>query len=131
MSENKKDLSKHSLETARETMRSAKYNFEGKFYRDAINRAYYVVFYVIKAVLALDGKDFKRHKDAIAYFNKEYVATGIFSREVGKNLGRIKMKREEGDYTDFFLASCEEASKQVERAEYILKEIEIYLKDRI
>ena len=41
------------------------------------------------------------------------------------------MKREEGDYTDFFLASCEEASKQVERAEYILKEIEIYLKDRI
>lgn len=131
MSENKKDLSKHRLETARETMRSAKYNFEGKFYRDAINRAYYVVFYAIKAVLALDGKDFKRRKDAIAYFNKEYVATGIFSREVGKNLGRIKMKREEGDYTDFFLASCEEASKQVERAEYILKEIEIYLRDRI
>ena len=112
-------------------MRSAKYNFEGKFYRDAINRAYYVVFYVIKAVLALYGKDFKRHKDAIAYFNKEYVATDIFSREVGKNLGRIKMKREEGDYTDFFLASSEEASKQVERAEYILNEIEKYLKDKI
>ena len=85
----------------------------------------------IKAVLALDGKDFKRHKDAIAYFNKEYVATDIFSREVGKNLGRIKMKREEGDYTDFFFASSEEASKQVERAEYILNEIEKYLKDKI
>ena len=56
MLENKKDLSKHRLETARETMRSAKYNYEGKFYRDAINRAYYVVFYAIKAVLALDGK---------------------------------------------------------------------------
>ena len=44
MSENKKDLSKLRLETARETMRSANYNFECKFYRDAINRAYYVVF---------------------------------------------------------------------------------------
>ncbi len=32
-------------------------------------------------------------KDAIAYFNKTYVATDIFSRELGKRLGRIKMVR--------------------------------------
>ena len=81
------------------------YNYDGGFYRDSINRAYYVVFYAIKAILALEGIDFKRHKDAIGYFNKNYVATGILPRDVGKYLGRIKLKREEGDYTDFYIAS--------------------------
>jgi len=71
MSENKKNLSKHRLETAKETMRSAEYNYEGKFYRDSINRAYYVVFYAIKAVLAIEGSDFKRHKDAIGLTNQQ------------------------------------------------------------
>ena len=105
MFENKIVLSKHRLDSAKETMRSAEYNYDGGFYRDSINRAYYVVFYAIKAILALEGIDFKRHKDAIGYFNKNYVATGIFPRDVGKYLGRIKLKREEGDYTDFYIAS--------------------------
>ena len=50
--------------------------------------------YAIKAVLALDEVDFKRHKDAVAYFNKTYVATSIFPRELGKKLGRLKQERE-------------------------------------
>ena len=41
----------------------------------------------MKAVLALEEVDFKRHKDAVAYFNKTYVATDIFPREIGKKLG--------------------------------------------
>lgn len=131
MSENKIVLSKHRLESAKETMRSAEYNYDGGFYRDSINRAYYVVFYAIKAILALEGIDFKRHKDAIGYFNKNYVATGIFPRDVGKYLGRIKLKREEGDYTDFYIASETEAKEQIDRAKYILEIIENYLKDKL
>ena len=49
------------------------YNYDGGFYRDSINRAFYVVFYAIKAILALEGIDFKRHKDVLAYFNKNYI----------------------------------------------------------
>lgn len=41
-------------------------------------------------MLALEEKDFKRHKDAVAYFNQNYVAAGIFKRETGKLLGRLK-----------------------------------------
>lgn len=57
--------------------------------------------------------------DAIAYFNKTYVATDIFPRELGKRLGRIKMVREESDYSDFYVASEEDAVRQYETAEYI------------
>ena len=31
------------------------------------------LFHSIKAVLSLEPIDFKRHKDVIAYFNKNYV----------------------------------------------------------
>ena len=58
-------------------------------------------FYAVKAVLALEEKDFKRHKDAVAYFNQNYVAIGLFDREIGKKLGRLKRKREASDYDDF------------------------------
>ena len=46
---------------------------EGKDFSSANNRAYYAIFYAIRAVLAIEEIDFKRHKDVLAYFNKEYV----------------------------------------------------------
>lgn len=80
--------------------------------------------------LATESIDFKRHKDAVAYFNKTYVASERFPRELGKRLGRIKMMREESDYSDFFIVSEEDARKQYETAEYIVYEIEEYLKKK-
>ncbi|MGN0267892.1 MAG: HEPN domain-containing protein [Lachnospiraceae bacterium] len=35
-----------------------------------MNRCYYAAFYAVKAVLALESVDFRRHKDVIAYFNQ-------------------------------------------------------------
>lgn len=104
--------------------------FENGFYRDCINRSYYAVFYGIKSILALGEIDFKRHKDVVAYFNKEYVAKGIFPGEFGRRLGRLKTKREENDYGDFITASKEEAEKQLETVEYTLPLIKQYLADK-
>lgn len=123
------DLSVYRLSLAKETLANARMCLDNRFYRDCINRSYYAVFYSIKAILAIEGIDFKRHKDAVAYFNKVYVATGIFPREVGKRLGRIKMMREESDYSDFFIVSEEDAKKQYETAQYITDVIEEYLAD--
>ena len=93
------------------------------YYKDSINRSYYASFYAIKAVLALDEVDFKRHKDAVAYFNKTYVATSIFPRELGKKLGRLKQERETSDYDDFYIASLTDAMEQYAVAEFIITEI--------
>ena len=40
------------------------------------------------------------------------------------------MMREESDYSDFFIASEEDAIKQYETAKYILESIEAYLKEK-
>ncbi|MCI8895168.1 MAG: HEPN domain-containing protein [Lachnospiraceae bacterium] len=130
MQDKEKELSKYRLSLANETLANAKMCLDNQFFRDCINRSYYVAFYAIKAVLAVEGVDFKRHKDAVAYFNKKYVAADIFPKELGKRLGRIKMIREESDYSDFFVVSSEDAEKQYKTAIFILENVQAYLKEQ-
>ena len=81
----------------------------------------------MKAVLALEEVDFKRHKDAVGYFNRNYVATEIFSRDIGRKLGRLKQERESSDYDDFYIASLNEATEQMETAKMIVQAVQEYL----
>ena len=129
MTEKQKDLCVYRVNQAEETVQSAKLCKENHFYKDAINRAYYAAFYAIKAVLAVEGVDFKRHKDVVAYFNQHYVATEVFSKESGRSLARLQRKREASDYDDFYIASVEEAQEQNEVAAKIAAEVKEYLKE--
>lgn len=80
-------------------------------YKGANNRAYYAIFHAINAVHALKGNAFKRHKDAIANFNKDYVKTEIFSRDIGRKISEAEEIRHASDYDDFYIASREETER--------------------
>ena len=127
MSEKKVDLCIYRMRGAIETLGVSALCLESQHYKDSINRSYYAAFYAVKAVLALEEVDFKRHKDAVAYFNKTYVATDIFPREIGKKLGRLKQEREISDYDDFYIASSTDAEEQYAAAELIIAEVKKYL----
>ena len=128
MPDRQKELSDYRLQQAEESLKVAKTCMSDEFYKDSINRSYYSVFYAIKAVLALGTVDFKRHKDVVAHFNKEYVATEKFPRELGRKIGSLKQIREESDYDDFYIASKEEAEDQIKTAELVLQSVKEYLK---
>lgn len=128
MPDRQKELSDYRLQQSEESLTVAKTCISNEFYKDAINRSYYSVFYAIKAVLALGTVDFKRHKDVVAHFNKEYVATEKFPRELGRKIGSLKQIREESDYDDFYIASKEEAEDQIKTAELVLQSVKEYLK---
>ena len=127
MDERQIDLSRYRLQEAKDTLKVAERCLQDGFYKDSINRSYYATFYCIKAVLALGTIDFKRHKDVMAYFNKKYVATEIFPRELGRRLGTLKQLREKSDYDDFYIASKAQAEEQFETAKNALDQIEDYL----
>ena len=82
-----KDLCLYRIQTAKENLKSARILLASEEYKGANNRAYYAIFPVINAVHALDENAFKRHKDVIGYFNKNYVKTDIFPREIGIKVG--------------------------------------------
>jgi uncharacterized protein (UPF0332 family) len=127
MTDKQRDLSQYRFSQAEETIQSAHLCENMKYYKDAINRAYYAAFYAVKAVLAISDVDFKRHKDVVAYFNQNYVATEIFEKDCGRKLARLQKKREASDYDDFYLASADEAKEQIVSAEYIIREVKKYL----
>lgn len=67
------DVVRYRLNVAREDLDTAYLTFEAGQFRAANNRAYYSIFHTICAVLAKKGIAFKRHKDTLSYFNKNYV----------------------------------------------------------
>lgn len=125
----RKDLVLYRLQTALDTLKSAKILLEAKDYKGANNRAYYAVFHAINAIHAINGKAYKRHKDAIANFNKEYVKTEIFPREMGRKIGEAEEIRHASDYDDFYIASREEAERQVFVAEEFISLAQEYCRN--
>ena len=72
-SEKIKTLSRYRLEQAEEFLNSAVKNVNMNEYKTANNRAYYSIFHAMRAVLALDEVDFKKHSGVIAYFREHYI----------------------------------------------------------
>ena len=122
-----KELSRHRIEQAKEDLEASKMLYREKFYKSANNRAYYSIFHSIKAVLALEPIDFKRHKDVTAYFNKNYVNTEIFPKKLGHKIAEAVTIREDSDYDDEFVVKSEETEKQIKTAEELLKLVEEYI----
>lgn len=122
----KKDLVIYRLRTSKDTLRSAQILFAAEEYKGANNRAYYAIFHAVNAIHALNGKAYKRHKDAIGNFNKEYVKTEIFSREIGRKIGEAEEIRHASDYDDFYIASREETERQIDVAGEFIQLVEAY-----
>lgn len=122
-----KELSKRRIEQAREDLEASKFLYSGKFYKSANNRAYYSIFHSIKAVLALKPIDFKRHKDVIAYFNKNYVSTEMFPKKLGHKIAEATIVRKDSDYDDEFIVKPEETEEQIKTAEELLELVEEYI----
>ena len=108
-----KDLVLYRIETSKSDIKAAEILLAAKEFRGANNRAYYGIYHAISAVHALDGNAYKRHKDAVANFNKDYVKTSIFPREMGRKIGQAEEIRHASDYDDFYIASKEESERQI------------------
>lgn len=128
LNENRISLAEYRLESAKEKYDVAVllYN-EGK-YKDAANRAYYSIFNGLRAVLALEAIDFKKHSGVISYFRQSYIRTGIFDNEFSDIIGSAFLIRNQSDYEDFFVVSKEETKVQCDNALKFINEVSKYLK---
>jgi len=126
-----KDLVLYRIETAKTDLQSARVLFEIPEYRGANNRAYYSIYHAISAIHALNGNAYKRHKDALANFNKDYIRTEIFPRSLGRRIVEAVEIRHASDYDDFFIATKAEAQEQLETAAELIEVIEAYCFEKL
>lgn len=121
------EFARYRIEKAKEALTSAKLLYNNHDLIGTNNRAYYSIFYAIRAVLALERIDFKKHKDVIAYFNKNYIKTEIFPRKIGSKIAQTQTVRERSDYDDQYVPSNEKTETQIETAKELIKLVEEYI----
>lgn len=126
-----KDLATYRIGIAKHDLNAAKTLLDANELRGANNRAYYAIYHIISAIHALDGKAYRRHKDALASFNKEYIRTEVFPRAYGRRISEAEEIRHASDYDDFYIATKEEAIEQIKLAEELIGVIEKYCFERI
>ncbi|MBQ4348088.1 MAG: HEPN domain-containing protein [Clostridia bacterium] len=96
-------------------------------YKTVANRSYYAIFSAMRAVLALDGFDSKKHSGVIAEFRKEYLKTELLPKELSFIIDALVEIRQGSDYDDFYIVSKEEVEEQLENAKIFVKEVEKFL----
>lgn len=122
-----KDLSRYRLEKAHDMLKAARRDMDNQDYASANNRAYYCIFHAMRAVLALDQKDFKKHSAVIAQFMQSYLKTDILPRKHGALITNASLIRNRSDYEDFYVCSIEDTEKLMSGAEEFLSDVEAYL----
>ena len=125
--ENRKALIALRLEQAEGCLRDAELMIGAASYKSAANRIYYCVFHAMRAVLAKDCFDSKKHSGIMSAFRARYVKTRVFPINFSDIIRQAFENRGKSDYDDFFIISKEETDALIEKARIFLAAIEAYI----
>lgn len=111
-------------------MVSAKRNMEAGGYASANNRAYYAIFHAMRAVLALDDEDFKKHSAVIARFTLNYLKPEVLPREYSRLIPNASLICNRSDYEDYYICSVEDTNTLYAGVASFCSEVGGYLEHR-
>ena len=117
------------LARAHRYLKSARLLIADCDYESSVSRSYYAMFYCVRALLLAKGQSFSSHKAVISAFGEQFVKTGVFPRDMGRDLSRAFEQRQVGDYEYRFVIPRETAEAGLERAESFVASVEDYLRD--
>lgn len=127
MDELRRDLANYRLERSILEVDEAKQALQRGSYFRALSSSYYAMFHAVRALLAFDEFDAKKHSAVISFFNKNYVASGKLDKKFSKMLTNAFDIRRDSDYKDFFKATREDAERQVTDALEFVQVIQSFL----
>lgn len=115
------------IQKARRYLKSAEILLKDKDYESSVSRAYYSMFYAAEAALLTKGLSFSSHKGVISGFGEHFVKTGVFPKEMARELNRAFEKRQMGDYEYTSLISQEDAEEILQKAKNFVDTIAHWL----
>jgi uncharacterized protein (UPF0332 family) len=118
------------IERAKRYLKSAEILLEEGDYESSVSRTYYAMFYSAQAMLLTKNLSFSSHKGVISAFGEQFVKTGIFKKEMGRELNKAFEKRQIGDYEYTFVISKMEAKEIFENGEKFIEKIIQHLKEK-
>ena len=126
-----RDYSIRRLEKSADDLETAQINYDAGKYNASANRAYYSVYHAIRAVLALDDVERKKHSGNISYFREHYIATDIFDRVYSETIKNAETLRNEADYDDMKITTADDAQDIMEKAMHFYSTVKEYVDNRL
>jgi len=105
------------IEKSHRYLKSADLLIKDGDYDSAVSRSYYAMFYSAEAVLLKKQMTFTSHKAVISAFGQYFVKTGIFDKQMGRDLNIIFGERQLGDYESNFSISEVQALNTFKKAQ--------------
>jgi uncharacterized protein (UPF0332 family) len=128
MTDNRRALIEYRLTQAYESLKEADVlQQSGMSMRSVMNRLYYAMFYAVLALLQEKEMGTSKHSGAIALFDREFVKTGSFHKELSKTLHRAFELRQKGDYMEEAEVTTGDVAEIRPLAEQFVKHAEKFL----
>jgi uncharacterized protein (UPF0332 family)/predicted nucleotidyltransferase len=124
------DYLRERVSRAYEDIADAHRALEGGSYRLALNRAYYAVFHLATATLALVGQERHRHSAVESAFHEYLIKPGLIEPEYGRLYREAREWRERADYRFGAVFDEETAQRVVEEAERLIARLARFLRQR-
>lgn len=114
--ENRRRNLREEVERAEQALRAAETLTEQGLHADAVSRAYYAAFHLLRALLFARGVEPRFHRGAIQMFNREFVRPGTMNSGHNRLLAVLQRSRELADYDAAVAFSADDAQRQIEDA---------------
>ena len=124
------DYLRERLSRAYEDIADARRALDGGSYRLALNRAYYAVFHMATAALALLRQERHRHSAVESAFHEYLIKPGFIEPEYGQFYGEARQWRERADYRFGVIFDKKTTREIVARAERLIARLEQFLGER-
>ncbi len=120
-------LLEYRIQQANETLHEAEILFNQSAYRGTINRAYYAMFYSVLALLATKKLGTSKHSGVIGLFDREFVKTGLFTRDLSRSLRLAFDRRQTHDYGELIEIDEQIAQETLNDTKTFITAVESYL----
>ena len=126
-SENQIELARYRMGKARQCAATARNILFDGDYEASIDRSCFAIFHGMRAVLILDGLDFRECPAVTENFREHYVTTGVFDESSSQIVRKVFDLCTACNYDDSFTVSRQEAEQQEVNACAFLGKVEHYI----
>jgi uncharacterized protein (UPF0332 family) len=124
----RQSLINYRIRQARENQELVEFLFNSGKLTVTVNRIYYGIYYVLTALALKYRFETSKHLQLIAWFNKEFVASGKLEKKYGKILRNAYQNRRKGDYDAFMDFTTDEVETMIKDMQDFISEIQKYIK---
>ena len=119
--EYKETLIKINIEKSDDTIKAAELLLNNNLIKDALNRIYYSVFYIVSALARKHDFITSKHSSMMGWFNKEFIyESKVFDKEMLDIYQELFKYRQLGDYDEVYKPDLVKTKELFEKAKIFI-----------